>query len=264
MASSVATDSILSLDLGPNDCLYRIRRRVSGTRNRVVYVTITNLAVIPEEKRTYGPSVVEELSKLREWNQDWSTLRVHMEDGHVWCEADAFQPHAVPKDRLHDERYPSYNISDLEVLYKGQPYYLKLARFPHELPFLFREMDAYHSLAQEASVFRLAPKLVAYVFEETPDRVTGFLVEPVQGRVADTGDLLQVAAAVAELHRVLVHGDLCKYNIFMTSDGPRFIDFEVSTTVSEATGRRLAEEELEGLAGKLADESGAGRPWGWH
>lgn len=58
-------DILLSLDPGHLDCLYRIQR-VSGDVNRVVYITITNLNIIPEEKRTYDPSVIKELSKLKE------------------------------------------------------------------------------------------------------------------------------------------------------------------------------------------------------
>lgn len=66
-------DILLSLDPGRDDCLYRVRR-VSGGVNRVVYVTITNLDIIPEEKRTHGPSVIKELSKLEEWRGNWTTL----------------------------------------------------------------------------------------------------------------------------------------------------------------------------------------------
>jgi hypothetical protein len=259
-------DSMLSLDLGPNDCLYRIRR-ASETVNLVVYVTVTNLAIIPEEDRTYGPFVIKELSKLKEWTKSWTTLRVNMEGDRIWCETDAFPHHAVPKEHVHSE-YPVYEIFSFdvrrsvnhrvsEVLRQGQTCFLKIARFPHELPFLIREMEAYHSLCLADAC--LAPKLIGYVFEESPDRVVGFLMEAVQGRVAGVEDLPVVTEALGELHRVLIHGDFCKYNIYITSDGPKFIDFEFSTPIGEATAS-MAEDELKALPEKLADESGAGRP----
>ncbi|PTU25018.1 hypothetical protein P175DRAFT_0498121 [Aspergillus ochraceoroseus IBT 24754] len=47
-------DTLLSLDLGLQDCLYRIRRDDKGNR-RVIYVTVKDLDIIPEESRTYGP-----------------------------------------------------------------------------------------------------------------------------------------------------------------------------------------------------------------
>ena len=73
---STSNDTILSLDLGPKDSLYRVSR-VSETANRVVYVTLNDPAVIPDEdfKRTYGPSVIKELSKLPEWHKFYDPNR---------------------------------------------------------------------------------------------------------------------------------------------------------------------------------------------
>lgn len=272
-------DTLLSLDPGRLDLLYRIRR-VSSTAaaNRVVYVTVTNPDIIPEEKRTYGPSVVRELSsKLeREWNGDWTTLRVHMVDdgsGRIWCEPDVFQPHALPKKHLLDDYYPKYDIFDLGVrrrsvnhrvsevvLHDGRACFVKVARFPHELPFLVREVEAYRILGAS----RLAPKFVGYVFEESPDRVVGFLAESVEGRAAGLADLEACSRALGELHRFLIHGDLCRYNIIITRDGPKFIDFEQSIPIAELEAKELEslmDEESRGLAARLSDESGAGQPW---
>jgi hypothetical protein len=60
-------DTLLSLDPGPDDILYRFRR-VSGATDRVLYVTVTNLAVISEEDQTFGPAIIQEFSKLEEWS----------------------------------------------------------------------------------------------------------------------------------------------------------------------------------------------------
>ncbi|AEO60075.1 hypothetical protein MYCTH_95811 [Thermothelomyces thermophilus ATCC 42464] len=258
-------DILLSLDPGRDDCLYRVRRISSGV-NRVVYVTITNLNIIPEEKRTYGPSVIKELSKLSEWSGDWTTLRVYMDGDRIRCETDAFQPHALPEEHVL-ERYPKYDIFSFdvrrsvnhrvsEVVYGGRTAFLKIARFPFELPLLIREVEAYHRLAESD----VAPKLIGYVFEESPDRVVGFLVESVEGRVANVADFEECSKALEKLHNLVVHGDLCRYNIIITTNGPKFIDFEHSTPITEAENG-LVDDEKQSLAEKLVDESGAGRPW---
>ncbi|KAL2175529.1 uncharacterized protein P884DRAFT_286563 [Thermothelomyces heterothallicus CBS 202.75] len=239
---------------------------VSGGMNRVVYVTITNLNIIPEEKRTHGPSVIKELSKLREWNGNWTTLLVHMDDDRIWCETDAFQPHALPEKHVL-ERYPKYDIFGFdvrrsvnhrvsEVVHGGRTAFLKIARFRFELPLLIREVEAYHHLAESD----VAPKLIGYVFEESPNRVVGFLVESVEGRVANVADLEECRKALEKLHNLVVHGDLCRYNIIITTNGPKFIDFEHSTPITEAKNG-LVDDEKQSLIEKLVDESGAGRPW---
>ncbi|PNY28223.1 Uncharacterized protein TCAP_01861 [Tolypocladium capitatum] len=63
LSSSRTNDTLLSLDPGPSDILYRIQR-VRGEQSRVLYVTVDNPAVIPEDKRTNGRSAIAELSKL--------------------------------------------------------------------------------------------------------------------------------------------------------------------------------------------------------
>ncbi|KAK4138042.1 hypothetical protein BT67DRAFT_447697 [Trichocladium antarcticum] len=228
-------DIILSLDPGRDDCLYRVRR-VSGGVNRAVYVTITNLNIIPEEKRTYGPLVIKELSKLEEWRGNWKTLLY-----------DIFG--------LDVRRSINHRVS--AVVHGGRTAFLKIARFLFELPLLTREVEAYHRLAESD----VAPSLIGYVFEERPDRVVGFLVEAVEGRVANVADYKECIRALEKLHNFVVYGDLCRYNIIITANGPKFIDFEHSTPITEARNS-LVDDEKQSLAVKLVDETGAGRPRG--
>lgn len=47
-------DTVLSLDLGQEDCLYRILREDSLLKI-IVYVHLRQLDLIPEDSRTYGP-----------------------------------------------------------------------------------------------------------------------------------------------------------------------------------------------------------------
>lgn len=263
-------DTLLSLDLGSRDCLYRIRR-CSPEAGRVIYVT-TDLAVIPEQIRTDGPAVIAELRKLQEWSDTWTTLRVHKDDKGLWCEIDAFPPHALSKQYIIDA-YPTRNLFDLkhlrslnhrvsEVLLDGQTCFLKIARFAHELSYLAREVRAYLHLKGSHQV----PKFLGYVFEDKPERVVGILLESVYGRVADISDLKDCYNALRDLHVRIIHGDLCRHNIMITSEGPKFIDLEESLvlddTLRQDAWENLIDAELQSLPGKLTDESGTGRPWG--
>ena len=57
-----------------------------------MYVTLNDPDIIPDEdfKRTYGPSVVKELSKLKEWSGNFTALTVHTDGDRIWCDVDAF------------------------------------------------------------------------------------------------------------------------------------------------------------------------------
>ena len=123
------------------------------------------------------------------------------------------------------DRYPAYDIFSLELSYvkdrvsetvldDGRRCFFKIAQFPHELQFLIQELKAYHFLEDHQS--NLAPKLIGYVYEEAPDRVIGFLVEAVEGRVAGVEDLEVCKEVLDEMHQILIHGDLCRYNILIS------------------------------------------------
>lgn len=257
---------MLNVESGRDEILYRIQRD-SGNGKRIVYVTITSPDVIPEDDRTYGPAAIAQLCKLKEWSGSWTTLVVY-KDKEIWCETDVSPPHAVPKKHLLNQ-YPICDISSLsivheaksrvsEVSYGGRNSFLKIARFPRELPWLVQEIQAYHALA--GSLF--APELLSYVSESSLDRVVGILVEKLVGRTAELVDLQPCGQALDQLHNHLIHGDLCKYNIFITSEGPKFIDFENSILVgAERWTIASRDEEKRILAEKLADTSGAGQPW---
>ncbi|KAB5535257.1 hypothetical protein GE09DRAFT_1227246 [Coniochaeta sp. 2T2.1] len=253
----MATDTMLNVDSGTDDIFYRIQR-VSGASKRVVYVKVTNADAIPEDDRTYGPDAMAQLSKLKEWSDHaWTTLLVHKDDEKgVWCEADVFLPPSVPRDDLLCDKYPTYDLFTLSLT-------RELGRFPREAEWVARELRGYHALAGSP----LAPKLLGYVSEQPAspdmdDRVVGFLIEKVDGRHAEPEDLEPCRRDLDQLHRHLIHGDLAKYNILITTDGPKFIDFEVSIPVgTKWWSVRLRDEERETLAVKPADTTGACRPW---
>ena len=62
----------------------------------------------------------------------------------------------------------------------------------------------------------------------------------------------------------VVHGDLNRYNIIMSTDGLRLIDLEKAVVDTEVCGdefSRLRIEELNGLQNALNGEEGWGKPW---
>lgn len=254
----------MSVDSGDKDALYRIRRSDRG----VVYVTVLGEGFLSGNDRNHGPTVLAQLRKLKEWGEPWTTLCIHVDQGKMQCERDTFPPSTIPKDCLL-EQYPLYDIASLVVVreYKsrtskvaidGQEYFLKIARFPCEIQWVIQEIQSYHKLSD----CPVAPKLVAYVYETCEDRVVGFLTEKAEGRFPGLADLEACRAALDQLHRYLIHGDLVKYNIIVTSHGPKFIDFESSVLVgTEKWSSTARDKEKKNLEAKLVDESGAGRPW---
>ncbi|GKZ34884.1 hypothetical protein AbraIFM66950_005281 [Aspergillus brasiliensis] len=217
-------DTLLSLDMGFEDCLYRIRRD-NQTRTRVVYVALNYLDLIPEESRTYGPDVIRELSKLREWyDETWETLTVYKDgnDG-IRSERDLFPPHALRKQQIPGD-YELVNIFDLQILV-----------------------------------------ILGYVFEETPHRVMGCIIEEVNGYRPSASDFGACQIALQQLHDLdIVHGDLNKHNMFITDEGVKFIDFEgsyVGPAENEEDWDKRKSTEMQRLMGALLDKSGKGCPW---
>ncbi|KAL5900137.1 hypothetical protein ACKVWC_011498 [Pyricularia oryzae] len=257
-------DIVLSVDSGDTDANYKIQRG----NGRIVYVQIPDTTgFLAENERNYGPKVVEKLSKLEEWKDDsWATLQYNPVTRQ--CAKDLQPPHAIPKDKLLSS-YSSYDMADLhyikkiksrtcEVFLNGQTYVFKTARFPFELPWIVQEIEAYHTLEGTS----LAPRLIGYVFETSQDRVTGILLEKLEGHFPESGDLDTCLKALDQLHSYLAHGDLVKYNIIMTSKGPRFLDFESSVLVSsDAWSTELSTKDRQKLADNLGITSDHGRPY---
>ncbi|KJR83990.1 uncharacterized protein SPSK_00323 [Sporothrix schenckii 1099-18] len=235
---------MLSVESGDNDAFYRIQRADRG----IVYVAVFGEDFLPGHARNHGPTVLAELEKLDGWNTPWTTLTIHVGKGTTRCDLDKTPVPSVPKTYLLDD-YPVYRFESLRLVRKhksrtseveidGNVYFLKIAHCP------------------------VTAKLVGYVYEIHADRVIGFLTGKLEGRVPNLGDLEACKTALDTLHHYLIHGDLVKYNIVVTQQGPKFIDFEDSVlqgTDTWSSSARDAERKI--LEAKLVDESGAGRPW---
>ncbi|KAK5264343.1 hypothetical protein LTR96_010360 [Exophiala xenobiotica] len=184
-----------------------------------------------------------------------------------------FKAHALPPENVVGG-YPFFDILNLRVVsYKkyrvkyvdngSELCYLKVARFNFKVGWVRRELEAIYTLAERKS--QLGPELLGYAFEGSRDRVIGFLTKAIPGRPAHISDLEDCKEALGELHASgLLHGDLVKDNILITSEGPKFIDFEDSTPQPCNDLERwnaMKEQELCSLEAALLDSSGRGRPW---
>lgn len=264
-------DTVLSIDLGTDDCLYRILRETTSQK-RVLYVDLKRLDIIPEDWNTYGPRVIRELSKLEGWQDDWKTLTIHPCGSGVRVEQDAFKPHGLTPPRIVGN-YPYFDILELQVvrflnfrvycvLQDGKECIMKIARFGFELRWIAQEVKAYHALACRGS--SLTPRMLGYVYEETRDRVVGFLIEKVSGRCAGIADLERCHEAMRELHAMdIVHGDNSRYNIRITDKRVKFIDLEdscVGPIDDRDRWNQMKMDEMQRLPDQLAEETGRGRP----
>lgn len=270
-------DKLLSLDMSPDDCYYRFRRDFEHT-STVVYVHVQDLAIIPEDKQTYGPDVIKVLKgKVDVWNQHWTTLTVFQRDSKILCLQDSWVPHFLPSTVI-SRNVPRVNVLDLQVIerlkhrvsltshgLRGGQQILKICPFEYELKYMTREVTAYDILRRRGCA--LIPNITAYVYERTEEQVIGFICEELEGDPAGPDDYEECKRSLQKFHSYgVLHGDLNRYNIIITTAGPRFIDLENATldtdkSLSKQDFLRLQEEELEGLEKALCEPEGWGRPW---
>lgn len=270
-----STNKLLSLDMGTHDCFYRFRRDF-GDASSVVYVYLQDLDIIAEDRQTYGPDVIQDLrDKVDVWDQQWTTLTVFRDGGKVQYKQDQWEPHFLPKG-VASGALPRLNVLTLDIQhsFKNRVFLvhlnmerqiLKICPFRFELPYFTQEMKVYRMLAERGC--NLVPRLSAYVYERSEEQIIGFTCEELHGRVAGPDDYDDCRRSLAKLHTYgIIHGDLNKFNIMITEDGPRFFDLEKSILdtdgdVSKDDFSRRQQEELEGLSKALCDEEGWGRPW---
>jgi tRNA A-37 threonylcarbamoyl transferase component Bud32 len=146
-----------------------------------------------------------------------------------------------------------YPLIDLH----GEECFLKIARFRHELNALRRETKVYGAL--KAHSLALAPEVLGFVYEETNDRVIGFIMEVLYGRHPNSADLEICQKVMGQLHAIgIVHGDLNKYNIIISAKEAKLIDFKTATFQDEKNYLIMKREDVTTLAQKLTDSSGVG------
>ena len=266
------SDTLLDLDVGPEDGLYRLCRDQSGVR-KIIYVHVIDINLLPEESQTSQDELLRELRRLEGWCSEWDTLTVSLTTEGLRGLINAYKPHTLPATSIPGE-YPFFNILDLCVVSHrktrvkcveigSRPCYMKIARFQFEIPQLQQEIQAYHALQRHKS--SIAPNIIGYVYEGTKDRVIGFLMEALSGKRAGIEDLTSCEQVLRQLHSLdIIHGDIVRDNFLVTRSGVKLIDFENSCLGPEGSAEdwaRRKEEELTTLTVALSDESNRGRPW---
>lgn len=205
--ASVSKDVVLDVEASDVDCLYRVAR-FDGAFARVVYVTVCDSSIIPAEERTESSLILKNLRRLAGWpNQDWHTMEVLKTESGIRTEMDRTTPHALPNILL--TQLPRYSVLDVEVL--GWPkhrtsrarvgerdVFMKIAPFPYQLSYLRQEVLMYQYLHGENLPF--APELLGFVYEESPDRVIGFLCQAIHGRHPSATDHKKCMDALERLH----------------------------------------------------------------
>lgn len=254
-------EELLSLDLEDHEYVYRIRRD-----SRIVYISVHPDVIASADRfdRTDGSSVLKHLRNLPDWNSQWSTLLVSKTHGGFTYQKDSFQPHRLSNLSVHLPLYANECINILDLAYTSRLsdrvstvrrdddiFVLKIARFEYELRSLHNEIQAYGML--KACGFTNAPRFIGYVYEETKDRIIGFLMEYLHGRQPEPEDLHLCQATMRQLHEAgIVHGDLHKPNIVVSDNRAKFIDFEVAIFRGDKRFTECKRLEMQ----KLADVSG--------
>ena len=270
-------EDVLDVEASDVDCLYRIARH-TGTVTRVMYVTICDASIIPAHERTESSLILKTLRKLPGWTgHDWHTMDVLKTEAGICTEKDRTAPHALSNDILLT-RVPRYNVSDVQVLswskhrtsrarIGGRDVFMKIAPFPYQLRYLRQEVTMYQYLLGENLPF--GPELLGYVYEETPDRVIGFLCQAIRGRNPLVSDYDICTNALEGLHAKGIHyGDVNRFNILITPDNEVvFIDFENSTPTAKSSWSdtemaTMMQTEKHSLYDALLDQSNRGRPLG--
>lgn len=188
---------------------------------------------------------------------DWSRAYVFRENGHL-----SFKLSYEPLDQVHSRWHPvSVEITSLPVIEKINPSVLlvgygdavvvaKFSTFEWTMPSFDRETEAYRQIEGKG----IGPAFLAHVTEN--GRVTGFLLEKVEGGRAEVGDLDRCREVVLRLHALgVVHGDLNRHNFIVSPSEVTLIDFADSTIGGSTTAM---EEELLQLPSLLEEDTGRG------
>lgn len=107
-------DSMLSINLGPDNCLHRVLQKNKRTQ-QVIYILLEHLDFIREDSQTYGPKAIRALSKLPDWTGTWNTLTISKDGDGIRTQPDMFKPHTLPLDLLHGS-YGQFSVLELQII----------------------------------------------------------------------------------------------------------------------------------------------------
>lgn len=124
----------------------------------------------------------------------------------------------------------------------------KMARFPWEIQYIEAETRIYKLLQP----LHITPTFLGHIHEA--GRVIGVLLEKVEGRPANIGDLKICRAALQRLHDLkILHGDCNRYNFIIGADDEvTLIDFDNTKVDADA---KAMDKEMAGLEEQLREET---------
>lgn len=127
----------------------------------------------------------------------------------------------------------------------------KMARFPWEIQYIETKTRIYQLLHP----LRITPTFLGHIHEA--GRVIGVLLEKVEGRPANSGDLEICKAVLQCLHdRGILHGDCNRYNFIVGADEKvTLIDFDNTKVDADA---EMMVKEMASLQEQLRVETGRG------
>lgn len=263
----MSTISVLNQLIDDEEGVCRIR-----FGQRVGYLTIPT-DVFDEDTMCRPYLLIPSLPKLPEGG--WTRIRIVRPSASAPLEIVATNdPLPIIETVWHHERIDVLSLEQTkrhrsnvhEVLYGGVPAVSKIAAFDWQVPSLERETWAYSILDQhqrpELGEPKISPRVLGHLTE--CGRVTGILLERLDGDFASTDDLPDCSNTLRRLHEIgLIHGDVDRYNFVIDrqSRRVRMVDFEHAAAL-ETVEEGAAKVELESLESELKEETGRGGPTG--
>lgn len=150
---------------------------------------------------------------------------------------------------VYDATYSQFTI----------PLVAKFACWEWEIDYMNDECAAY----QWIEGHNIGPKFLGHIAEE--GRVIGFLMERSTDEAGDArhatpADVGACSRALTKLHQLgILHGDINKYNMLVTSKGVTLVDF---CTARKSEDTSAFDKEMQSLEVRLRSDSRLGKPGG--
>ncbi|OBT80736.1 hypothetical protein VF21_00347 [Pseudogymnoascus sp. 05NY08] len=264
----MASPRIISMDFSTNgrdDCYFRI---LAGTN--VKYITIKEGALDADTLMDMPLDFQNILPPLQYDKDDWNSVYISRNTATGELEP-ALSQTTLPRVQtvwnpkminfLDLERTELLSLLAQECKWKQattgdeagdqKTMIAKMARFPWEIQYIETETRIYQLLQP----LHITPTFLGHIYEA--DRVIGVLLDKVEGRPANSGDLEICKAALQRIHNLgIFHGDCNRYSFIITADEKvTLIDFDNAKVDADAD---MIEKEMTSLEEQLREETGRG------
>lgn len=270
--ATMAAPRIISMEFsfsGRDDCYYRI---LTGTS--VKYVTVQPGALDVDSLTDMPLNFQNILPSLPYSENHWNTAYVSRSDttGDLECTLSKRDLPGV-QDIWHTkiinfldlEKTQQLGLLAQECIWKQdvttdatrpeddsrqKPMIAKIARFPWEVQYIEAETKIYKLIEHRG----IGSRFLGHIHEG--GRVIGFLLEKVEGRSADQGDLEICQKALASLHDLkILHGDCNRHNFVCSNDKATLVDFETAKIDMDI---EVLKEEMSSLEKKFGEDNDCG------